>query len=711
MDDRFTIAKRDIKKAANKLKALVTEKSIIERIDSVCTELDQAEFRVAVIGMINDGKTTFLNGFLRRPKFMVMDVNTCTAAVSILKFGHPVKRSTGRAEITFWPMEEMQQRVETVKRRLEFGKKFAGRAVGVHTLSLPPSDVTDAEWMNEGAFSDPISDTQWLADVEAKIGSASWQEHAGQKTVIDPLGDESLDPYLAKGGDLTLLVKYAEFFLPMDPFKQPCSVLDTPGINDPDRYRSELTLNAMAGMHAYIMVISATSGVTDIHTKVLKTLRGLRRERLVVVLSKIDLLNTADDVAKVVAKTRADLRQHWNDESDTPIVVANAYFSGDETWTCNDKKSVRRKAETWLRDNASEYLGNSELQVENPEAMDDPTLRECLYQASNLPAVHAAVEEVIMRSQGDEILRCAVGNLLDFSRRAANLERERAKKTQQTLDLASEGLDRLRQQLETNKDQRKLISGHKKELERKLEEARNACGNNRDSIKLFQDKLWEIGSSWIKSTKRKVKDEWFLWASLDYDSSALTEKVSTLIDEQSSKFFRASRITLKSHQKDITEIIKFHGLYNITIEDPSFKGVPKINLGMFGDLNGTISLGPAYDPKNAVKDKFEKEAHSKFNKFFPRITNNFEISLNAAPKSLIGNWTQKISDACKELDKLVTEQTEQIKQLLHDGSPKEHESRLEELREIIRQSEAGAAAISVLSKGLETLHSKTTIPL
>jgi len=706
MDQRFSSAKETIKKAASELQSLVVQESFKERIETICAELDKAEFRVAIIGMMNDGKSTFLNGFLRRPNFMVMDVNVCTAAVGALKFGHPESTSAGRAEVTFWSLEEMQQRVDIVKKRLEFGRKFAARAVSGNDPSPVSSNGMDGGWIEDGPFSDPISDAQWLVDVAAKMDSPLWQEWAGRKTIVDSLDAQSLAPYLAREGELALLVKTSYILLPIDPFKQPCSILDTPGINDPDRYRSELTLNAMAGMHAYIMVISSTSGVTETHANVLKALQGLRRERLVVVLSKIDQLNTADDVAKVVNKTRADLRRLWNEESDTPIVVANAYFSGDETWAREDKKSVRRKAEAWLRDNVGEYLGNPELQVENPETMDVPTLREHLYRASNLRAVHATVEDVIMQAQGDEILRCAVGNLLDLSQQAADLEHERAKQTQLTLNLAGEGLERLRQQLAMNDERRQRISEHKELLKRRLEDAREACRDNWNSASKFQDALWETGRNWIKETKRGACEDWFLWAHLDYDSKPLVDDVKRLIHERGSEAARGISGILKQHHDSLHRLIgQYDDLREIHLEEPPPTEAPNVDLGHFGYFRDTIRANPL-NAKQKVKDIFEGNALERFNRYFPGIVGDYQSHLNRVSESVINSWTQKVNQACGTLDRLIDDQTAQIQQLLQDGSPEERERHLEALRDTVRQAEERAASITAHRESLESLHPK-----
>ena len=72
-------------------------------IGEAINRLDQQVFRVAVVGQIKSGKSSFINAFVRQPRLLPTDVTPWTTTVTHLHFGEP---SPGAASFQFFSAAE-----------------------------------------------------------------------------------------------------------------------------------------------------------------------------------------------------------------------------------------------------------------------------------------------------------------------------------------------------------------------------------------------------------------------------------------------------------------------------------------------------------------------------------------------------------------------------------------------------------------------------
>ncbi len=85
-------------------------------------------------------------------------------------------------------------------------------------------------------------------------------------------------------------------------------LVDTPGLEDLDHTRSELTLNYLPAADVVVLVIAAPAGVRGTERAFVRNhLTGREVRRVVVALNKVDLLNEASEVGKLVERTRRAL--------------------------------------------------------------------------------------------------------------------------------------------------------------------------------------------------------------------------------------------------------------------------------------------------------------------------------------------------------------------------------------------------------------------
>src|SRR5262249_4898858 len=65
--------------------------------------------RIAIIGQVKAGKSTFINGLVRRPSLLPTDVNPWTTAITRLHFGRSDAPPNVSAEFTFFDSNEWER--------------------------------------------------------------------------------------------------------------------------------------------------------------------------------------------------------------------------------------------------------------------------------------------------------------------------------------------------------------------------------------------------------------------------------------------------------------------------------------------------------------------------------------------------------------------------------------------------------------------------
>ena len=93
-------------------------------IGEAISRLGQQEFRIAVVGQIKSGKSSFINAFARQPRLLPTDVTPWTTTVTHLHFGGR-KPASGAASFQFFSADEWRdlangdRRIRELTRRLD----------------------------------------------------------------------------------------------------------------------------------------------------------------------------------------------------------------------------------------------------------------------------------------------------------------------------------------------------------------------------------------------------------------------------------------------------------------------------------------------------------------------------------------------------------------------------------------------------------------
>jgi len=214
-----------------------------EYLDDVSTALREGKFYVSVCGQINAGKSTLLNVLLFGREVLPADVTPETATLTMVTRGNSF-----RAQITFYSAEEWAR----LNSNSDFKEHHAEQLAGMQAGGVDPNSY---------------------------LG-----------TTVEELGIDALDKYVSDDGLLTLLVKQVEIAHPSVPHDGLVFV-DTPGLNDPNIVRSQVTIDWVGKSDAVLFVLHSRGIDEDDYSFMDESLAAISPESFILVLNRIDQLS------------------------------------------------------------------------------------------------------------------------------------------------------------------------------------------------------------------------------------------------------------------------------------------------------------------------------------------------------------------------------------------------------------------------------------
>jgi len=282
-------------------------------LDVARRQLQERSCRIAVIGQIKAGKSTFINALTRRPGLLPTDINPWTVVVTALHFRDAPTPPEHAAVFHLFSVDEWRELAE------------GGGHLRELTERLVPgfqSDLLRAqlEVMRKRA--------------ERRLGP-KFPELLGQchryQTVTPQLltdyvsaGDE--DAWPGKRRHYSDITRSADLYFNDSPFAFPITLIDTPGTNDPFLVRDEITRRSLENPDIYVFVVSALQPLSTGDIAMLRLLNGLHKDRIVVFINRADQLpNLSADAAEVKAAVERRLRAELP-SLNIPIVFGSAWL-------------------------------------------------------------------------------------------------------------------------------------------------------------------------------------------------------------------------------------------------------------------------------------------------------------------------------------------------------------------------------------------------
>ena len=311
---RLADAKRQVIEAATKLSALVDTETA-ESLRNLVDELEGHVCRIAVVGQMNAGKSSLINVLVEQSELLPADINPWTTVITRLHFGVRGKPTSG-ASFRFFTREEW--------RRL---------AAGGRTRELTEQLFPDFNWEE---LQEQVEIMRKRA--ERKLGPRL-ETLLGAEESYSTLTPGLLNRYVGAGqsdatdgtqsseGEFSDITKTADVFLDIGAFNFPTILIDTPGVNDPFLVRDEVTRQSLQAADLCVVVVTARQPLSNADLSLLRLLRSLDKNRLIIFLNKVDEIDGGEAVIHAISQRVSAILKQEFPSAHIPIVFGSAFLA------------------------------------------------------------------------------------------------------------------------------------------------------------------------------------------------------------------------------------------------------------------------------------------------------------------------------------------------------------------------------------------------
>jgi signal recognition particle receptor subunit beta len=285
-------------------------------LDAARKQLEQRACRIAVVGQIKAGKSTFINALAGLPGFLPTDINPWTAVVTSLHFRRSPDPPEHAAVFHLFSLDQWTELADGGGRLRELTERLVPGF-------QPDLLRAQLEVMRRRA-------EQRLG---AQFGALLGQCHRHKSITPQLLAD-----YVSAGDDQARatakgarkhysdITRSADLYFNTGPFAYPITLVDTPGTNDPFLVRDEITRRSLESPDIYVFVVSALQPLSAADIAMLRLLNGLHKDRIVVFINRADQLpNPGADAAAIKAAVEKRLRLEFP-ALEIPVIAGSAWM-------------------------------------------------------------------------------------------------------------------------------------------------------------------------------------------------------------------------------------------------------------------------------------------------------------------------------------------------------------------------------------------------
>lgn len=589
-----------------------------ETLKEKSLNLQKEEFILAVAGQIKAGKSTLLNALIFGNDILPSDDTPYTAKITETRYG-----SDKKLKAIFYTKDEWQEL---------------------------KNEITEIDDKKVNYFKNFI---------EPDIKNSSYIKFLNQ-TKEDDISN--LKEYVAKGGVYTPFVKSVEIYYPAEILKS-LVVVDTPGTNDPNIFRSKITLDWIKRCDAAIYATYAGRAFDESDIKFINEyLLSLENSKRIVAINKIDVLRNFDEAKELLENNKKNetYQKTVFNEASSFVFTAGLYALLDE----KEKNGFSlNEDELWYKDEA-----NAEF-----------------WQNNGLNELKNLISDKIIQNKGKDLLVSHINFIKNaFEKKEVFLNTEinaletKISQNQKSKDEISKALGEVTNfRIKLDEVQKKFIYSIRnnlaqkiknlnKNIDREFNDIKNTLAskinNYRRITELKNNIIWDIKNA-LESEKLKMDDlisqemqdikqdtknetgkfinEMSKFEAFDSESLRQTLRYDTFdIYRDFSEFFDAGFIN-----SDILEDIAF-GNFNL-FKRLAFKGaktyIPKVR---------DFAIEKVDESKKELQEKILNNIHSFGEKLCAQVPNSIKNVLLNNQKDL-ENIKEKGSLNEKELNELI----------------------------------------------------------
>lgn len=375
-------------------------------------ELREQVCRIAVIGQVKAGKSSFINALAGRPTMLPTDVNPWTAVVTKIHFGEPGAREGAYFE--FFTEDEWRHMI-------------GGGRMREMASSLAPN-------LDSAEIHQQLS--QFEQRAKKRLGE-HFPQMLGKHHLFSSVTPGVLERYVTAGADRPVedsidesnahfadITKSADLYFRDSPFGFPTVVIDTPGTNDPFLVRDEITLQNLETADVYIVVVTAQQPLSNTDLNLLRLLQGVDAGRALIFLNRLDMLDSAaDNYQTVLERVRAILRKEFSTD-DIPVIPGSA------AWGLRAVTPMGAHRDGTLDEAFTDYAvsrGFAERetlqQLTETEQPAETALATLLVDISGLSEINAELARLMTRSRAAQKIASVAGIVSALTQNYALLSR------------------------------------------------------------------------------------------------------------------------------------------------------------------------------------------------------------------------------------------------------------------------------------------------
>lgn len=352
------------------------------------SRLDSWTARIAAVGQVKAGKSTFLNALSGQPGLLPSDVNPWTSVITNMRINIDGDPALG-ARFDFFDDTSWQRIINGEPEMRALAEEM-----------LPEFDADELRRHTE----------EMRARARRRLGN-SYDRLLGAHHTFDTLSPDLVEQYVCVGppdedriegqaaGRYTAITKVADLYMRSGDFAVPTILTDTPGVNDPFMVRDEFTCQTLNNADIFLIVLSAHQALTEIDISLTRMLAHQGARQVIVFINRMDEL---DDYAAECAHIVQDVSNRLH-EAAPEHGFSIAY--GSAWWASLALDATTPAAE--LRDQADDPELIRFVQEIHGSCPEDPRLR--LLLASGLPDVWRGVSDAIEFGSGARILTEIMG--------------------------------------------------------------------------------------------------------------------------------------------------------------------------------------------------------------------------------------------------------------------------------------------------------------
>lgn len=417
-------------------------------VKALTERLDNWAAKIAVIGQVKAGKSTFLNAFLGQHDFLPSDINPWTSVITNMRINLPNDPETG-AEFRFFDEDDWNEIMDGTSHIRKMAEQV-----------LPGFDT---ELLRQ--------QSQELREKAQRRLGTHYQALLGQKHDYAFLSPDLLKRYVCAGpgsdaglsreslGRYAALTREANVFMRIPEFQVPAIVTDTPGVNDPFLVRDEVTCRSLDRSDVFVVVLSAHQALTDVDIGLVRILAEQDGKDVLIFVNRIDELEHYDTQYERVVEDVSERLKKAIPAIEFTILAGSAFMADAALRLDSEGDEIRAELDT---PTLASYL-------EARFGMVPETCEERLLLGSGLIDIKRTLSMVIDNGVGCRQLNQLMGDLsAQISTSTFATKRERTSVQDELQKITDNEGDALVQSLQ---DEIRTVSGVHAEVERVVETA------------------------------------------------------------------------------------------------------------------------------------------------------------------------------------------------------------------------------------------------